>query len=226
MSRTSEEQISQLLSVLQKNLQATKNQDDLSSESEFEINGVENYEVEEPVVKKTVRQKKNIPDEPVGQVSHQKFCIRCGSADNLFRNNKYKTCVVCCNKTKRPPQSENQKKAFEKCREVRLANVQKRKEALREFEEKAKQELDTKIVRKAVAVKKKQILREAQLEEVSDEEETPLEEVVEVAKKTAVRKSRKSIPAKRTTVTHNSEAEVSLEPQVPMQYYVPQFSFA
>lgn len=220
MSRTSEEQISQLLSVLQKNLQATKNQDDLSSESEFEINGVENYEVEEPVVKKTVRQKKNIPDEPVGQVSHQKFCIRCGSADNLFRNNKYKTCVVCCSKHKRPGQSENQKKAFEKCREVRLANVQKRKEALREFEEKAKQELDSKIVRKAINVKKRQIIREAQLEE-SDEEETPLEQVIEVAKKTEAKKQRKSIPKKQV------EEKVEYEqPTQQQQYYIPQFSFA
>lgn len=229
MSRTNDEQMSKLISILEKNLQATKNTDDLSSESEYEISNTEVQEYPE-VTKKNIRQKKSIPEEPVGHITHQRFCIRCGSADNLFRNNKYKTCVVCCNKKTRPPQSENQKKAFEKCREVRLANVQKRKEALREFEEKAKQELDTKIVRKAINIKKKTILREAQLEEVSDEEETPLEEVVEVAKKTQAKKQRKSIPArssapKRTTATHNSEAEVSLEPQVPM-YYVPQFSFA
>lgn len=223
MSRSNDNQMSKLISILEKNLQATKNTDDLSSESEYEISNTEDREeTEKPIVSR----KKPVPEEPVGKVSHQKFCIRCGSADNLFRNNKYKTCIVCCNKKTRPPPSENQRKAFEKCREVRLANVERRKQALREFEEKAKQEMDSRVVRKAVAVKKKQILREAKLEEVSDEEDTPLEEVVEVAKKTAVRKSRKSVPKKQKEVEENITEQYEQPTQQQQQYYVPQFSFA
>ena len=144
------------LSILEKNLQATKNQDDLSSESEIEM-----------------EKEKNVIEEkklPVGKVTHQKFCIRCGSADNLFRNNKYKTCIVCCNRKTRPPPSENQKKAFERCRAKRAENVERRKRELKEFEEKAKQEMDSRVVRKAVNIKKKSILREAKLEELSDED--------------------------------------------------------
>ncbi len=209
MSQIKEDQISQILSILEKNLQATKNQDDLSSESEIEM-----------------EKEKNVIEEkklPVGKVTHQKFCIRCGSADNLFRNNKYKTCIVCCNKTTRPPPSENQKKAFERCRAKRAENVERRKQELKEFEEKAKQEMDSRVVRKAVAVKKKNILREAKLEELSDEEETPLEEVIQVAKKTEAKKQRKSIPKKQKEVV---QEVIEYEQPRQQQYYAPSFSFA
>ena len=212
MSQIKEDQISQILSILEKNLQATKNQDDLSSESEIEM-----------------EKEKNVIEEkklPVGKVTHQKFCIRCGSADNLFRNNKYKTCIVCCNRRTRPPPSENQKKAFERCRAKRAENVERRKRELKEFEEKAKQEMDSRVVRKAVAVKKKNILREAKLEELSDEEETPLEEVIQVAKKTEAKKQRKSIPKKQKEVVQEDREVVEYEQPRQQQYYAPSFSFA
>jgi hypothetical protein len=212
MSQIKEDQISQILSILEKNLQATKNQDDLSSESEIEM-----------------EKEKNVIEEkklPVGKVTHQKYCIHCGSADNLFRNNKYKTCIVCCNRRTRPPQSENQKKAFERCRAKRAENVERRKQELKEFEEKAKQEMDSRVVRKAVAVKKKNILREAKLEELSDEEETPLEEVIQVAKKTEAKKQRKSIPKKQKEVVQEDREVIEYEQPRQQQYYAPSFSFA
>jgi len=205
MSRTRNEQISQ-------SLESSDTEDEL----EFEVECRE-------TVKQPTKQKKNIPEEPVGTVSHQKFCIRCGSADNLFRNNKYKTCIVCCNSKKRPPQSEKQKEAFQRCKAKRLENVEKRKAALKEFEQKVKSELDTKIVRKAIAVKKKSIIREAQLEEISDEEDTPLEEVVKIAKKTEAKKQR--APRKVKNVEQEIEKK-EVEPQEQYYYAQPSFSFA
>ena len=151
------------------------------------------------------------------------------SADNLFRNNKYKTCIVCCNKNKRPPQSDKQREAFQRCKAKRLENVEKRKLALKEFEEKAKNELDSKIVKKAIAVKKKSIIREAQLDEISDEEDTPLEEVVKIAKKTEAKKRERSAPRKVKNVEKEVEqpAPTGAEPVEPQQqYYIPAFSFA
>lgn len=223
MSQSTDEQITQLLSTLKKSMKSKSSKttvvEDSDSELEYEINDVTEVEDNLPV-NKNVKQKKSVPEEPVGTVSHQKFCIRCGSADNLFRNNKYKTCVVCCNKTKRPPQSEKQKEAFQRCKAKRLENVEKRKNALKEFEEKVKDEMDSKIVKKAIAVKKRSIIREAQLDEVS-EDETPLEQVMEIAKKTAVKKSKKSIPKKQKQV----EEEVEIEQPIQQQYYAPSFSF-
>lgn len=220
MNSTTDEQITQLLSTLKKSIQSKKKVvEDSDSELEYEVNDVTEVEDDLPV-NKNVKQKKSVPEEPVGTVSHQKYCIKCGSADNLFRNNKYKTCVVCCSKHKRPGQSENQKKAFEKCRAKRLENVQQRKNALKEFEEKMKDEMDTKIVRKAIAVKKRQIIREAQLDESDEENDTPLEQVMEIAKKTAVKKR---APRKVKDVSHEIEIK-EIEPQ--QQYYAPSFSFA
>jgi len=221
MSQSTDEQITQLLSTLKKSIQSRslKMTDGSDSELEYEINDITEVEDNLPVTK-NVKQKKSVPEEPVGTVSHQKYCIKCGSADNLFRNNKYKTCIVCCSKHKRPGQSENQKKAFEKCRAKRLENVEKRKAALKEFEEKAKNELDSKVVRKAVSIKKRQIIREAQLEE-TDEEDTPLEEVMEIAKKTAVKKR---APRKVKDVEQKIEKEI--EQPIQQQYYAPSFSFA
>ena len=222
MSQSTDEQITQLLSTLKKSIQSrsSKMTDGSDSELEYEINDITEVEDNLPVTK-NVKQKKSVPEEPVGTVSHQKYCIKCGSADNLFRNNKYKTCVVCCSKHKKLGQSENQKKAFEKCRAKRLENVQQRKNALKEFEQKVKGEMDTKIVKKAIAVKKRQIIREAQLDEVS-EDDTPLEEVVKIAKKTEAKKQR----APRKVKDVEQEIEKEIEPQEQYYYAQPSFSFA
>jgi len=216
MSAINDNQISKILNILERNLNATKNQDDLSSDSEFEMK-TEEKRVATSRAKASKESKE--PTEPVGKISHQKFCIKCGSADNLFRNNKYKTCVVCCNGKTRLGQSDKQKENFQKCREVRLANVQRRKDALREFEEQAKIEMDSKIVKKAVGIKKKLIVREAQLEEVSDDD-TPLEQVIKVAKKTQEKKVKKSIPKKQ-----ESEAKYEVVEENELEYEQPTISF-
>jgi hypothetical protein len=221
MSQSTDEQITQLLSTLKKSIQSrsSKMTDGSDSELEYEINDITEVEDNLPVTK-NVKQKKSVPEEPVGTVSHQKYCIKCGSADNLFRNNKYKTCVVCCSKHKKPGQSENQKKAFEKCRAKRLENVEKRKAALKEFEQKVKGEMDSKVVKKAINIKKRSIIREAQLEE-SDEEDTPLEEVIKIAKKTEAKKR-----APRKVKNPEQEIEKEIEQPIQQQYYAPSFSFA
>ncbi len=154
----------------------------------------------------------------------------CGSADNLFRTNKYKTCVQCCNKKTRPPPSEKQVEGFKKCREKRMENIQKRKEALKEFEEKIKSEMENKIVKKAISIKKKQILREDELEEFSDDD-TPLEEVVKVAKKRATKQTREKAipqyeeeqqPQRKPRQTQQQQPQQTYQPQV----FQPVFSFA
>lgn len=221
MSSIDDNQISKILNILERNLNATKNQDDLSSDSEFEMKTEEKRVTTSRT--KAAKESKE-PTEPVGKISHQKFCIKCGSADNLFRNNKYKTCVVCCNGKTRLGQSDKQKENFQKCREVRLANVQRRKDALREFEEQAKIEMDSKIVKKAVGIKKKLIVREAQLEEVSDDD-TPLEQVIKVAKKTQEKKVKKSIPKKQVEVEETElEYEQPIERQQQQQQYMISFA--
>lgn len=247
MSQSTDEQITQLLSTLKKSIQSrSKKVEDSDSELEYEVNDVTEVEDIRPgnsacgrrrddkgAQLPIVKQKKNIPEEPVGTVSHQKFCIRCGSADNLFRNNKYKTCVVCCSKTNRPPQSDKQREAFQRCKAKRLENVQQRKNALKEFEEKIKDEMDSKIVKKAIAVKKRSIIREAQLDEISDDD-TPLEEVMEVAKKTETKKRAprkvKNPEQPNSAWGRSNEEKIEkkeIEPQeLQQQYYIPQISFA
>lgn len=219
MNSSTDEQITQLLSTLKKSIKSrSKKVEDSDSELEYEVNDVTEVEDDLPVTK-NVKQKKSVPEEPVGSVSHQKYCIKCGSADNLFRNNKYKTCVVCCSKHKKPGQSENQKKAFEKCRAKRLENVQQRKNALKEFEQKVKGEMDSKVVRKAIAVKKRSIIREAQLDEISDDD-TPLEQVMEIVKKTETKKRERKVK------NPGQKIEKEIEPQQQYYHTQPSFSFA
>lgn len=219
-----ESKLDTLIDILKNNLQPTPNEGDLSDESEQEIynrNSVRGRNFTEET-------KSNVSDnlDVVRKPTHQKFCIRCGSADNLFRTNKYKTCIQCCNKKTRPPPSEKQIEGFKKCREKRMENIQKRKDALREFEEKVKSEMENKIVKKAISIKKKQILREDELEEFSDDD-TPLEEVVKVAKKRVNKQKvsqeevEQSQPQRKPRQTQQQQPQIQ-QPQV----FQPMFSFA
>ena len=216
-----ESKVDTLIDILKKNLQPTPNEGDLSDESEQEI-----YNSTRGQKQQEVSDNLDVGRKP----THQKFCIRCGSADNLFRTNKYKTCVQCCNKKTRPPPSEKQIEGFKKCREKRMENIQKRKEALKEFEEKIKSEMENKIVKKAISIKKKQILREDELEEFSDDD-TPLEEVVKVAKKRATKQTREKAipqyeeeqqPQRKPRQTQQQQPQQTYQPQV----FQPVFSFA
>lgn len=107
-------------------------------------------------------------------------CISCGSTANLFKTKNHKTCIECCNL--RPKKTEKQLEAFSKARERRMENIGKRKQTIQELEDKAREELDRKIISKAISIKKKQIKKNAELDEISDDD-TPLEEVIQIAKK-------------------------------------------
>lgn len=107
-------------------------------------------------------------------------CISCGSTANLFKTKSHKTCIECCNL--RPKKTEKQLEAFSKARERRMENIGKRKQTIQELEDKAREELDRKIISKAISIKKKQIKKNAELDEISDDD-TPLEEVIQIAKK-------------------------------------------
>lgn len=107
-------------------------------------------------------------------------CVSCGSSANLFKTKVHKSCIECLNL--RPKKTEKQLEAFKKTREVRQANIERRKREVEELEKQAKDELDKKIVSKAISIKKKMIKQNAQLEEISDDD-TPLEEVIRIAKK-------------------------------------------
>lgn len=109
-----------------------------------------------------------------------KICISCGSSANLFKTKNHKTCIECCNL--RPKKTEKQLEAFSKAREKRMININNRKQTIKELENKAREELDNKIVSKAISIKKKQIKKNAELDEISDDD-TPLEEVMEISKK-------------------------------------------
>lgn len=111
-----------------------------------------------------------------------RLCKSCGLGHNLFKTKLSKICVECLNLRDKKPRTEKQIEAFAKAREVKMSKIKERNETIAEFEKQAKQELDRKIVKKAISIKKKQIKASAELDEFSDDD-TPLEEVMEVAKK-------------------------------------------
>ena len=152
--------------------------------------------------------------EPVRQIERQnafKVCISCGSSANLYKSKVHKTCIECLNL--RPKKSEKQLQSFKKAREKRMENVNRRKSEIAELERQAKEELDKKIVSKAISIKKKLIKQNAELDTVSDDD-TPLEEVMKIAKKKPVRAQNK-----KSTVSQPEQIQPELQYQ---QQYVPQ----
>jgi hypothetical protein len=144
-------------------------------------------------------------------------CVSCGSSANLFKTKKHKTCIECCNL--RPKKTEKQLEAFSKARELRKINIERRKQAIQEFEDKAREELDNKIVKKAISIKKKQIKKNAELDEISDDD-TPLEEVMKIAKKPKQRsQSQPQIqpPIQKQKKVAISEPEPEYYPQTQQQ---------
>jgi len=133
-------------------------------------------------------------------------CISCGSSANLYKSKVHKTCIECLNL--RPGKSEKQLESFKRAREKRMENIARRKQEVAELERQAKEELDKKIVSKAISIKKKLIKQNAELDTVSDDD-TPLEEVMKIAKK-------------RPTTTQKprqTKKQVSIdEPQTEPQY--------
>ena len=146
-----------------------------------------------------------------------RVCISCGSSANLFKTKAHKRCIECLNL--RPAKTEKQLKSFEKAREKRMENIERRKKEIEELEKQAQCELDKKIINKAISIKKKMIKQNAQLDEISDDD-TPLEEVIELArKKPTPAKKPKSV--KRVKVSDVVE-QYEPEPQYQQPQYVPQ----
>lgn len=161
------------------------------------------------------------------QPNPYRVCISCGSSANLFKTKTHKTCIECCNL--RPKKTEKQLESFKRAREIRQANIQRRKQEIEELEKQAKEELDKKIVSKAISIKKKLIKQNVELDAVSDDD-TPLEEVMKIAKKKPIQKKQssvenelpqKKVSNKRVTI---SEDEYQSEPQYqqPQQHQIPQ----
>lgn len=82
----------------------------------------------------------------------------------------------------RPPRTEAQRLAFERCKAKRDANAKKRAEDAKKLAEYEKKALEEKVLAKAVSIKKKQIKKQVVLDEISDDE-TPIEKIKEIAKK-------------------------------------------
>ena len=158
--------------------------------------------------------------------SSQRVCIRCKSSANFFASKRHKTCVDCCNKTKRV-MSEKQMENFARAREIRASNIQRRKDLEAQIKEEEKNKYEDKIVKKAVSIKKKQLLKIAQLDEDISDEDTPLEEVREISKKASANKKRTSKPVRQ----REPEYEPVERPQKPVRtvtehmHAPPQMSF-
>ena len=152
--------------------------EEIVDEPEQEEEECEEVEVEVKAPK--VRKRTEVPVEQVAIQQMLRTCISCGSTANLFKTKSHKTCIECCNL--RPKKTEKQLEAFSKARERRMENIGKRKQTIQELEDKAREELDRKIISKAISIKKKQIKKNAELDEISDDD-TPLEEVIQIAKK-------------------------------------------
>jgi hypothetical protein len=151
------------------------------------------------------------------KVEGLRICISCGSSANLYKSKVHKTCIECLNL--RPGKSEKQLESFKRAREKRMENISRRKQEIAELERQAKEELDKKIVSKAISIKKKLIKQNAELDTVSDDD-TPLEEVMKIAKKKPATTQKPKAAKKQVSITE----PVQKDPEPPYQQpqYIPQ----
>jgi len=143
-----------------------------------------------------------------------RICISCGSSANLYKSKVHKTCIECLNL--RPGKSEKQLESFKRAREKRMENISRRKQEIAELERQAKEELDKKIVSKAISIKKRMIKQNAELDTISDDD-TPLEEVMKIAKKKPTTTQKPKAVKKQVSIP-----EPQPEPQYQQPQYVPQ----
>lgn len=174
------------------------------------VESVEKHEEEEEVVNSPPIHSK-MTEVPL------RICISCGSSANLYKSKVHKTCIECLNL--RPGKSEKQLESFKRAREKRMENIERRKREVEELERQAKEELDKKIVSKAISIKKKLIKQNAELDAVSDDD-TPLEEVMKIAKKKPAQPA--TIQKPKAVKRQVSIAEPQTEPQYQQPQYVPQ----
>lgn len=130
----------------------------------------------------------DVQNAPIVEV---RVCKSCGSVNNLFKRKASKICIECLELREKKAPTERQLRNCELMRERKRLKTEERKKEIAEFEKKAKEELDSKIVKKAISIKKKQIKASAELDEISDDD-TPLEQIVEVAKTRTKRTSAKT----------------------------------
>lgn len=145
-----------------------------------------------------------------------RLCIRCKSTANLFKNKHQKTCVNCLEGKPKRERTEKQKEAFAKAQENRKLKIQERKEQLGEIEQKAKSELENKIVKKAISIKKKQIKRSEVLDDEVSDDDTPLEEIVKIVKKRQVKAKVEKPKVERQPRERKIETHASYSPSVPV----------
>lgn len=158
----------------------------------------------EPVIEEQYESTDDVDEDmlrKIPQPENIRLCKSCGLGHNLFKTKMSKICVECLNMREKKPRTEKQVQAFTKAREVKMAKIKERNDVIAELEKQAKQELDSKIVKKAISIKKKQIKASAELDEYSDDD-TPLEEVLQVAKKRAPRSQATQQPRHREPQTN------------------------
>lgn len=151
-----------------------------------------------------------------------RICVSCGSSANLFKNKTHKRCIECLNLL--PKKTEKQLESFKKAREIRQANILRRKQEIQELEKQAKEELDKKIVSKAISIKKKLIKQNAELDAVSDDD-SPLEEVIKIAKKKPAQKKVVKQISKQVVSEEIEQTEPQYQPQIQQIPQVRTFKF-
>lgn len=154
------------------------------------------------------------PEPEIVQQHVMRICISCGSSANLYKSKTHKTCIECLNL--RPGKSEKQLESFKRAREKRMENISRRKQEIAELERQAKEELDKKIVSKAISIKKKLIKQNAELDAVSDDD-TPLEEVMKIARKKPATTQKPKAVKKQVSID-----EPEREPPHQQPQYAPQ----
>jgi len=115
----------------------------------------------------------------------------------------------------KPKKSEKQLEAFRKAREKRLENIGRRKQEIQELEKDAKEQLDKKIVSKAISIKKKLIKQNAELDDAVSDDDSPLEEVMKIAKKKPTRVQTKKV---KISEPEREPEQNQPEPQYQQQY--------
>lgn len=135
----------------------------------------------EPVVEKPKRKMSEKQLEVLKQAREKRLEI-------LRQIKEEKEALKALPKPKKPA-SEIQLQNLKKGQEIRAKLIEEKKKQEELLELKRKQDLEEKIVKKAINIKKKQIKEEAILEAISDDDnDFPIEKVKEIAKKTAIRK--------------------------------------
>lgn len=139
-------------------------------------------EKDEDLLLEDVEDTEDIQKKPINKVSKKKLVIKTQPANVVRGQNPADEEEEKPIAPPRPPRTEAQRLAFERCKAKRDANAKKRAEDAKKLMEYEKKALEEKVLAKAVSIKKKQIKKQVVLDEISDDE-TPIEKIKEIAKK-------------------------------------------